>query len=80
MSEHHRQLALEQAQALTTDLVRTESQRERAIARALHNGATWSQIAEHLGVSSQAAHRRYRWLHYDPSSGHSWHERPLKLT
>lgn len=38
------------------------------------------RLAKHLGVSAQAVHRRYRWLHYDPSSGHAWQEPPLKLT
>ncbi len=80
MSDHHRRRALDEVQALTAVALRTESQRQRAVARALHHGATWSEIAEHLGVSSQAAHRRYRWLRYDPSTGHAWQEPPLKLT
>lgn len=79
MSGHHRRLALDRAEELTAVLLRTESQRQRAVARALHHGATWSQVAERLGVSSQAAHRRHRWLRYDPASGVAWQEPPLKL-
>ena len=32
------------------------------VGRALHDGASWSQIARALGVSKQAAHRRHRHL------------------
>jgi FixJ family two-component response regulator len=35
---------------------------EHNISMALLAGATWKQIGEHLGVSAQAAHRKYRHL------------------
>jgi hypothetical protein len=31
-----------------------------AVRRARHAGLSWSEIADHLGVSKQAAHRKYR--------------------
>ena len=55
------------------------SQRELAISRALAAGATWAEIAQSLGCSPQAAHRRYRWLRHSEKTGAVWHERPLPL-
>jgi hypothetical protein len=52
---------------------------EVEIARALHWGATWAQIATALGVTRQTAHQRYRRLRYDPRTGITWHEPPLPL-
>lgn len=51
---------------------------ERQIARALHYGATWAELAAVLGVTRQSAHERYRWLHYDPTRRRAWHD-PLPL-
>ena len=31
----------------------------RQVERALASGATWSQVAAHLGVTRQAVHRKY---------------------
>ena len=39
------------AEALVTELV----------VQARNEGATWADIGEALGVSTQAAHQRYRW-------------------
>lgn len=52
---------------------------ERFVARALHWGATWAEVADALGVTRQSAHRRYRDLRYDPVEGTTWHEPPLPL-
>jgi hypothetical protein len=35
------------------------------VGRALANGASWSQVARALGISKQAAHRKYRHLKID---------------
>lgn len=32
------------------------------VAEARRKGATWSDIGETLGVSTQAAHQKYRWV------------------
>jgi DNA-binding NarL/FixJ family response regulator len=37
-----------------------ERQQETAVRRARVAGLTWAEIATHLGVSKQAAHRKYR--------------------
>ncbi len=52
---------------------------EVAVARALHWGASWAEIGDALGVTRQSAHRRYRKLRYDPTTGAAWHEPPLPL-
>lgn len=58
---------------------RLEAERLALVARALRWGATWSEIAAELGVSPQAAHRRFRHARYDPSTGKGWTEPPLPL-
>lgn len=37
-----------------------ERQQDAAVRRARIAGLTWAEIATHLGVSKQAAHRKYR--------------------
>jgi len=70
---------LQRIEQLTGRLEKLTSERELAIARALDAGATWAEIAKSLGCSTQAAHRRYRWLRYNLTTGVAWHERPLPL-
>lgn len=38
---------------------------QRAVAHALRQGWSWSQIAEALGVSKQAAHKRLSGIDFD---------------
>ncbi len=38
---------------------------------------SWAQVALALGVTAQAAHKRYRWLHHSPATDETWHEPPL---
>lgn len=64
--------AVEQERAARADI-------ETFVARALHWDATWTGIATALGVTPQAAHKRYRHLRYDPDTGRAWHEPPLPL-
>jgi hypothetical protein len=54
-----------------------EHDRQLAIAEAVSDGATWAEIGEALGVSAQAAHKRYRWLRHSPITGETWQEQPL---
>ena len=70
---------LQRIEQLTSRLNKLTSERELAIARALDDGATWAEVAKSLGCSTQAAHRRYRWLRYNLKTGAVWHERPLPL-
>ena len=70
---------LQRIEQLTGRLNKLTSERELAISRALDAGATWAEVAKSLGCSTQAAHRRYRWLRYNLKTGAVWHERPLPL-
>lgn len=50
-----------QALAAAAELRRqAERLQDAAVRRARVAGMTWSDIADHLGVSKQAAHRKYR--------------------
>ena len=73
-----RMIALEAIGHLTAEAARIENERELAVAEALEKGAIWPQIGEALGVTTQAAHKRYRWLRWDLQRGLTWHERPLQ--
>lgn len=71
--------SLQRIESLTAKLEVIAAQRDLAIATALSNGATWSQIGGSLGCSPQAAHHRYRFIRFNPDTGETWHERPLPL-
>ena len=62
---------------LTGRIAEVEAQREQAVAAAMAAGATWADIGEALGVSAQAAHKRYRWLRHSSVTGECWYEPPL---
>lgn len=79
MSERHKLAALSGVAVHTATLAATENERQHDIARALHHGATWVEVADALHVTPQSAHRRYRSLRYDPRTGRAWHEPPLPL-
>jgi DNA-binding NarL/FixJ family response regulator len=70
---------LRRIEALTTRIDNLAAERELAIARAVASGATWAEVAHSLGVTAQAAHKRYRWLRYSERTGEVWHERPLPI-
>ena len=64
--------------AVTTErLLRLRHERELAICQAIDDGATWAELAGALGISAQAAHKRYRWLRYSPTTGETWYAPPL---
>jgi len=68
---------LECVASLTVRIAGLEADRETAIAVAVATGATWAEIGRALGVSTQAAHKHYRWLRHSPVTGETWHEPPL---
>ena len=62
---------------LTAQIAELTAQRDMTVAEGVAAGARWADIGEALGVSAQAAHRRFRWVRWDPDSGPVWHEPPL---
>ena len=68
---------LDKIESLTARLDEITVERDRSVAQAMAEGASWPEIAGRLGVSTQAAHRRFRWLRLDPETGVVWHEPPL---
>ena len=70
---------LRRIETLTARIDNLTTDREMAIAQAMATGATWAEIAQPLGVTPQAAHKRYRWLRYSERTGEVWHERPLPI-
>ena len=72
-----RRSPLEKIEALTVRIADLEAHRARAVAAAMTAGATWAEIGHALGVSAQAAHKRYRWLRHSPATGECWYEPPL---
>jgi hypothetical protein len=72
-----RRSPLEKIEALTVRIADLEADRERAVAFAMAAGASWAHIGTALGVSAQAAHKRYRWLRHSPTTGECWYEPPL---
>jgi hypothetical protein len=72
-----RRSPLEKLQALTARMAGLEAAREQTVAAAMAVGATWAEIGGALGVTAQAAHKRYRWLRHSPATGECWYEPPL---
>jgi hypothetical protein len=68
--------ALSRVSEVQSEIDRMEGERDLAVARSVYWGATWSEIAEALGVTTQSAHRRFRWLRYDPVTRRTWTEDP----
>lgn len=71
--------ALERLRATAEGVRVAEAARNLAVARARRWGASWSQIGHALGVSTQAAHRKFKTLHYDTKTGKTWHEPSLPI-
>ena len=62
---------------LTAEIGRVEHRRDIAIFYAAGARASWADIGGALGVTPQAAHKRYRWLRYCSATDEIWHEPPL---
>lgn len=71
--------ALSRLREVQAQIDRLEAERVTVVARCGRWDATWAEIGAALGVSAQAAHRRFRHAHYDPSTGKGWLEPPLPL-
>lgn len=71
--------ALTAATAATVEVAAAQRRLEVAVGRAAHWGATWAEIANALGVTPQGAHKRFRNIRYDPSTGRAWTEPQLPL-
>ena len=69
MSLKRRDSALVKAREARERVRAAERDVADGVARALYWEATWVEIGDALGVSAQAAHRRFRHLRYDPASG-----------
>ena len=70
---------LRRIEDLTARLATIGTERELAVSQALAGGATWAKIAQALGCSPQAAHKRYRSIRHSDTTGAVWHERQLPL-
>jgi len=71
--------ALERIQQTASELRKAATARDEAVAIAMAQGCTWAEIGAALGVSAQAAHRRFRWHRLDPDQAEFWVEPPLPL-
>lgn len=74
-----RRSALKRIETVAARLAAVESQRDAAVAAATEAGCSWAEIGRALGVSTQAAHRRFRWVRYSPVTGETWQEPPLPI-
>ena len=70
---------MKKLESVAARLAAVESQRDVAVAAAVGAGCSWVEIGAALGVSAQAAHRRFRWLRYSPVTGEVWREPPLPV-
>ncbi len=74
-----RRAVLARIETLTARVAKLEAQRDTAVATAVDAGATWAEIGQALGVSAQAAHKRFRWTRHSPVTGETWREPPLPV-
>lgn len=70
---------LRNVEKITARLGELGADREQAVAKAIEAGCSWAEVGAALGVSAQAAHKRFRWLRHDAATGETWTEPPLPL-
>jgi DNA-directed RNA polymerase specialized sigma24 family protein len=71
--------ALSELRDVVGQLAALAARRDALVAHARAAGATWADLAAALGVSVQAAHKRYRTTRRDPDNGRVWREPPLPM-
>lgn len=79
VTDSRKAAALSRLREVQAEIDRLEAERVALVARSGRWDATWAEIGAALGVSPQAAHRRFRHARYDPSTGKGWMEPPLPL-
>jgi hypothetical protein len=77
--ERRKRGALAKTASAVTRVSDAERELEVSVARALHWSSTWAEVAAARGVTPQAAHKRFRRVRCDLSSGRAWQESPLPL-
>jgi len=70
---------LRRIEKVATHISQLTAEQDLAVSRARAAGATWTEIANALGCSPQAAHKRYRWVRHSERTHEVWHERPLPI-
>ena len=60
-SDVYKRQVLGRVAELTAQIAELTAQRDMTVAEGVAAGARWADIGEALGVSAQAAHRRFRW-------------------
>ncbi len=78
-TERLRSDALTAARHADTHRRTATNDRDNAVARAMHWGASWADIGDALSVTRQTAHRRYRHTRWDPETQTAWTEPPLPI-
>ncbi len=70
---------LNRVATITAQIARLQQEHQIAVGQAIEGGTSWAALGAALGVSAQAAHKRFRWLRWNPSTGVTWHEPPLPI-
>jgi DNA-directed RNA polymerase specialized sigma24 family protein len=70
---------LQRINKLTAHISELTAEQDLAVSQARAAGASWAEIANALGCSPQAAHKRYRWVRHSERTLEVWHERPLPM-
>lgn len=70
---------LRRVEKLSAQISQLTAEQDFAVSQARADRATWAEIAEALGCSPQAAHKRYRWVRHSERTREVWHERPLPI-